>query len=153
MKNTKEKTAMVEFESAETVWRPPEGWLELTGGKDEMQKIVSLLVDFDEKTGRVNRYRDQASHWMRKAVAVCDPNDLRLYVKHSLDWAYCVAAHIVSRAGVVKTTWVHEDGIRAERATAPAEHAVHSIVCLSDLVQKFGRPADPSVIAELDELP
>jgi len=151
MKNTNEKTATLEFESPEAVWRPPEGWVELKDGKDEMQRIVSLLVEFDEKTGRVNRYRDKASHWMRKAVAVCDPGDLTLYVKHSLDWSYCVTAHINSNAGIVKTSWVHEDGIRAERATASPEHAVHKIVCLSDLVEKHGKPVDPSVIAQLDE--
>lgn len=98
------------------------------------QRIVSLLVDFDEKTGRHARYPQ--THYARKAVAVAPPASLRIYAQDIGDYVYSIIAEVISEGAYVVTAWIHEDGIRQEREGAPAEHPVHSIECLTDLILK-----------------
>lgn len=117
---------------------PKSAWQEITGGKEELQKIIMLLVEFDERTGRFKRYGDQESHWMRKAAGVCSPDELRVFVRDLGSWLYQVTVRIRSGSGHLQTTWLHEDGIRAERETLGVEHPVQTIVCLTDLFQKHG---------------
>lgn len=109
------------------------GWRELVKKKDEFLKIVQLLVDFDEKTGRYARYRDTETHFMRRAIACADPEKVRIFLKHLGGFVYSIVAEVHSPGGLVATAWVHEDGIRQEREGAQKEHPVHSIVCVSDL--------------------
>jgi len=133
-----------------SIEQPEPCWMELRDGQAEMQKIIHLLVDFDERTGRFKRFEDQSSHWMRKAVSVCNPKDLRIFAKRTAEWVYLVSVHALTNAGSVRTSWVHEDGIRMERDSAPADHPVHTIVCLTDLVERYGQPPEEQVREELE---
>lgn len=108
-------------------------WKELVRRKEDFLKIVQLLVDFDEKTGRYARYRDTETHFMRRAVAAADPERVRIFLKHLGGFVYSIVAEVQSPGGLVATAWIHEDGIRQEREGAPKEHPVHSIVCVTDL--------------------
>ncbi len=104
---------------------------------ERFQEIVALLVDFDFKTGRYNRYRDQEHHWLRKAISVCDPGCLRVTALPlpESDGVYNVTVTYSSERSRFRTSWIHEDGIYQERKTAPPEHPVHGIVCLTDLLR------------------
>ncbi len=112
-------------------------WRELLGRKDDFQAIVRLLTEFDERTGRFRRFSDPETHYMRRALAVCDSECLRVFVRSLGGFVYQVAVELRGRAGSVATGWVHEDGIRAERETfsGEARHPVHSITCLTDLYE------------------
>lgn len=118
-------------------------WREVTSRKEEFQKIVGLLIEFDERTGRYQRYGDPESHYMRKAVARAQPDDLRIFVQNLGGFLYYVVVELASAGGRVSTGWLHEDGIKAERSTHPEDHPVQRIVCLSDLVD-----ADSSSVSE-----
>lgn len=118
-------------------------WREITNRKEEFQKIVSLLIEFDERTGRYQRYGDPESHYMRKAVARANPEDLRIFVQNLGGFLYYVVVELASPGGRVSTGWLHEDGIKAERTTLGGDHPVQRIVCLSDLVE-----VDSSTVSE-----
>lgn len=112
-------------------------YVRMSGSSIEgFQKIVALLANFDEKTGRHLRYRDPQTHYARKAVAVAPPASLRIYAQDLGGYAYNIIAEIISDGAYVVTAWVHEDGVRQERESAPADHPVHSIECLTDLLLK-----------------
>lgn len=115
-----------------TVDRP---WRELSGRKSEFQDIVRLLCEFDERTGRFRRFADPQTHYMRKAVASCDPQLLRIFLRELGGFVYHVAVELRCESGSVATSWIHEDGIRAERDTfaGQGEHPVHNITCMTDL--------------------
>lgn len=132
-------------------------WIEVTARKDEFTKIIRLLVDFDENTGRYRRYQNQASHWLRRAVSVSGPDQTRILIRHQGGFVYSVIAEIRTGSGFAATAWVHEDGIRLERDQKEAEprHPVHSIVCLTDLFVE-GKAVDfggisPETQALIDE--
>lgn len=72
---------------------------------------------------------------MRSAIAVANPQNTRIFLRESSNFAYTVVAEHWSTAGIVVSTHIHEDGIAVERQTAPANHPVHSIVCVTDLYQ------------------
>ena len=108
-------------------------WFELRSRKDELTKIVSLLVEFDEKTGRHARYDCRWSHYLRKALSVAEPDELRLFLKKQGEFVYSIVGQVSGDSGFATTAWVHEDGIAQERGDQPADHPVHSIVCVSDL--------------------
>ncbi|MCE9597477.1 MAG: hypothetical protein K8S54_05870 [Spirochaetia bacterium] len=109
------------------------GWRELTQKKEEFSKIIRLLVEFDEKTGRYLKYNDPETHFMRRAIAVADPAKLRVFLRDLGGFVYSIVAELRSTAGVTSTAWIHEDGIRQEREGAETTHPVHSIVCVTDL--------------------
>lgn len=121
-----------------------DSWRELVSRKEEFLKIVQLLVDFDEKTGRYTRYRDQETHFMRRAVACADQERVRIFLKHLGGYVYSIVAEVSSPGGVVATAWVHEDGIKQEREGADSLHPVHNIVCVSDLFEKAA-PCEPAL--------
>lgn len=108
-------------------------WRELTHRKEEFSKIIRLLVEFDEKTGRYLKYNDPETHFMRRAIAVADPTKLRVFLRDLGGFVYSVVCELRSAAGITATAWIHEDGIRNEREDAEENHPVHSIVCVTDL--------------------
>jgi len=114
-------------------------WKELSGGRDEFQKIVKLLVDFDETTGRYRRYGDPEAHYMRRSISVADPETLRVFLQDLGGFIYYVVVELKTEGGAVSTSWIHEDGIRAERDEFSEEenHPVHSIVCMTDLYKNY----------------
>ena len=119
-------------------------WHELESKKEEFQKIVRLLVDFDETTGRYRRYGDPETHFMRRSVSVADADRLRIFLCPLGGFVYYIVAELQSGGGCVSTGWVHEDGIRAERDEFREEkaHPVHSIVCMTDLFEQFSVKMD-----------
>lgn len=112
-------------------------WRELVGRREEFQAIVRLLTEFDERTGRFRRFGDPETHYMRRALCVCDCEQLRVFFRALGGYVYRVAVELRGRCGSVATGWVHEDGIRGERETFAHEsgHPVHGIVCLTDLYE------------------
>ena len=125
--------------------REPRIWRELVGRKEEFQGIVRLLTEFDERTGRFRRFGDPETHYMRRALCVCDCDLMRVFFRALGGYVYQVAVELRSRSGSVATGWIHEDGIRAEREAFGAEprHPVHGIVCLTDLYEDQCGPAAP----------
>ncbi len=151
MKNTTDVEVKKESAKPTKSRGPKSVWQEVTAGKEELQRIIMLLVEFDERTGRFKRYADQESHWMRKAAGVCSPDELRIFVCDLGSWLYQVTVRITSGSGHLQTTWLHEDGIRAERETLGSEHPVQNIVCLTDLVEN-GNPVDCPVDLGLETM-
>jgi len=113
----------------------PRDWRLLQSRKEEFSRILQLLVDFDDKTGRALRYRDQETHHMRKAIAVGNPDLRRVYMRRIATDTFSIVSELICDAGMVVTGWLHEDGVHAERAAQPPEHPVHSIICVSDLFE------------------
>lgn len=118
-------------------------WRELVRRKEEFLKIVQLLVDFDEKTGRYARYKDTETHYMRRAIASADPEKVRIFLRELGGFVYSIVAEVQSAGGLVATAWVHEDGIRQEREGAEKKHPVHHIVCVTDLYESAADDCDP----------
>lgn len=108
-------------------------WLEITERIEEFQKIIRLLVEFDERTGRHQRYSDPEGHYLRKAASTASPTDLRVFVRDLGGSAFYVVVRINAASGHGVCGYIHEDGIAIERQTLAPDHPVHSIVCLSDL--------------------
>jgi hypothetical protein len=120
-------------------------WQQLTvEDNPEFQKIVKLLTEFDDKTGRFISYANPESHYARKAIAIVDPTNLKVYVFPLGGYVYSIVAECTSVSGYIVTAWVHEDGIRQEREDADPEHPVHKIVCLTDLFERAGSIQTPS---------
>lgn len=116
-------------------------WVELREEKGSFQSILRLLTDFDEQTGRYRRFGDPQTHFMRRALAVAEPEQLRIFLKRIGLYVYHVVVECIGPGGAVSTGWVHEDGIRAEREelSDQSAHPVHGILCLTDLYER----ADP----------
>lgn len=120
---------------------------------EDFQGILRLLVDFDEKTGRYQRYRDQETHYARHALAVCDPEQMSVYIKDLGGYVYSVIAECRNASSVIVTAWMLEDGIRQERETAPEDHPVHKIKCLTDMAvdqEDIGAP-HPEVMILMED--
>lgn len=103
---------------------------------EAFQKIVGLLVEFDERTGRYQKYGDPENHFMRKAISVADPGSVAFDVKDLGEFVYHVNALYMNDGNECKTAWIHEDGIRAERVAVKADHPVHKIVCVTDIFER-----------------
>ena len=113
-------------------------WRELISAREEFREILTLLTEFDEKTGRYRRFDHPETHFMRKALSLADPEALRIFLRPLGGFVYHVAAEYSSPAGQVITSWVHEDGIRAEREEFRDrhDHPVHKIRCLTDFIEE-----------------
>ncbi len=113
-------------------------WYEVIRDKDEMQKIIHLLVSFDEKTGRLQNFTGQDGHYMRKSLSVAHLADIRIFLRNPGGYVYSVIGEISSSAGFLVTNWIHEDGIRVEREDMKndPEHPVHTIICVTDIYEK-----------------
>jgi len=114
-------------------------WREILERKEEFQKILQLLVDFDERTGRYLRYVDNETHWMRKAIAASSPENIRVLLRHQGGYIYTIVAQIQTDSGIVASAYVHEDGIMIEREQNPDEHPVKRIVCMTDLFERSSK--------------
>jgi len=73
---------------------------------------------------------------------VAEPELLRIFLQHLGGFIYYVVAELHGPGGRVSTSWVHEDGIRAERDEYAhrKSHPVHTILCLTDLYEENSRP-------------
>lgn len=126
-------------------------WVQIQPGADseEFQKIVRLLVEFDEKTGRYLKYNDPETHFMRRAASVAA--SVRFFAKDLGGFIYSVVAIVKNASGHLQTGWVHEDGIKQERIQGDKTHPVNSIVCLTDLFERAVAIEDQSVLAQLED--
>lgn len=113
-------------------------WREIKEGKQKFQEIVRILVDFDERTGRHEYQPLKECHYMRKAIALGQQENLRILACSYPSSLYYVAAELKNNQGQVATCWVHEDGIQSERQERRDEpdHPVHNIPCMTDLFEK-----------------
>lgn len=114
-------------------------WKEITKRKEGFQALVAVLVDFDERTARYRRYGDPEQHFFRKAIALADPDDLRVFVRKLRGYVYFVVAEVRTECGFCATSWVHEDGVQLERdqLSSEPEHPVHGVNCLSDYYRRY----------------
>jgi len=120
-------------------------WLEIEEGKSDFIKIVDLLVRFDEKTHRQEKYAHPEMHWMRRAIIAANPVDLRIFINPLSEWLYYIVVELKSQGHFLATAWMHEDGIFMERKEAPLDHPVQHITCMHDLVREARRlPVDLS---------
>lgn len=129
-------------------------WREIPPEKASgMRKILTLLVDFDERTGRYLRYRDPEAHFARRSLSVAE--GAKFYLCHLGDYVYLIVGHTSGQGIAVTTSWVHEDGIRQERETSNAQHPVHGITCVTDLWDEASEIETgdmPSTVASLAPL-
>jgi len=110
-------------------------WVEITERKQEFRQILKLLVEFDERTGRHARYSDPETHCMRKAISAADPDRTRILLNHLGGFVYNVVAQVETSVGLAISAYVHEDGIKAERAAQAENHPIQKIVCMTDLYE------------------
>lgn len=118
-------------------------WRLLISRKEEFLKILSLLVDFDTRTGRAARYADPQTHYMRKAIAVAGPSLISVFLRRTSADLYSLVAQMHCDSGFLVTAFVLEDGIHQERATQPSDHPTHKIVCMTDLFHNDCEPVGP----------
>ncbi|MBI39218.1 MAG: hypothetical protein CMF59_18375 [Leptospiraceae bacterium] len=113
-------------------------WRDIVRGKESFQEIVKMLVEFDERTGRHSYAPLKECHFMRKAISVAEPENLRILACSYPSHLFYVAARLSNQQGKLTTCWVHEDGVAAERKDRRDEpdHPVHQIVCMTDLFEQ-----------------
>lgn len=139
---TKEKT---KAEAPAVVWRE----IEKTEHKTQIQEILGMLLDYDEKSGRMREYKEPELHYLRRAIACGNPAELRFFARDLGDFLYYVVGQLDAGSGLVATGWVHEDGIRVERIEHAnlKNHPVHTIECFTDSFE-----AAP-VLSSMDTVP
>lgn len=111
------------------------GWRELTRDKGGFQSIVALLVDFDERTGRVEREKRQTDHLIRRSICQAPVDRLRIFINNRDGFIYPVLIFLETGSSTVVARWVLEDGIRMEREELKGvpDHPVHRVLCVPDL--------------------
>ncbi|HNN76700.1 MAG TPA: hypothetical protein PKN93_18775 [Leptospiraceae bacterium] len=99
----------------------------------DMQRIVRLLTEYDEKTGRYLSYKDDPeTHFARKAIGAAS-SGVRFVVRDLGGFVYSVIAYYEGSGSRIATAWVHEDGIQQERESGM--QIPESIRCLTDFVR------------------
>lgn len=127
--------------------QPFENWKQIhPDNNEDIQKIILLLVEFVERTGQHKNYHDIDAHYARFGVALANPQNIKVYIKHLGGYVYVIIGEVKSNSTRITTAWVHEDGIQQERIEhKDIEHPVHTIVCVTDLYQKC---ISPEVISD-----
>jgi len=113
-----------------------ETWKKFSSVEDvaEFQKILAMLVKFDELTGRHLRYEDIESHYARTALSTAKPEAVKFFArKDAEEHCYTIVGYVTSKNAVAAASWTHQDGIAQERNDAEVGHPVHDIVCIGDL--------------------
>lgn len=115
-------------------------WRILRTHKVDFIKILSLLVEYDERTGKAARYPDPQRHRMRQAIAAANPDLSRFLIRRIAANLFSIVAETVCDGGLVTTRWLHEDAINQERSQQEPDHPVHSITCVTDLFENYCEP-------------
>lgn len=117
-------------------------WKELgEARKNDLLTILRLLVEFDERSGRAAASSEPELHWLRKAMACALDAEVRFFLKPVGGFVFYVVAELSASGGRAATSWVHEDGVQAEREIwAGRQHPVHGILCLTDLYARYSQP-------------
>ena len=107
-------------------------WTEINR-KEEFQRILNLLIEFEERTGRHKKYGDPKIHDQRKKIAHAKPEKIRIFAKHRGGFMF----HIVIEYEEFSAELILDDGIMEERDEFRhnPDHVVHTIVCTTDLVK------------------
>lgn len=110
----------------------------------DLQAIVKVLTDFDEKTGRSHSYLDL--HYARKVISECtDITALKFIVETksiaettNRSFVYDVTAKLDLPGLKIITSWIHEDGIAQEKEQYKdnPKHPVHRITSLTDILNR-----------------
>ena len=106
-------------------------WKELQAFHKEFQSILSLLIRYDEGEGKEER------NWllhMRRAICAIEHRSLKFFLCHLGGHLFHVIAEAEGLGGYLVTSWLHEDGIQAEREEniSNPSHPVHNLLCLTD---------------------
>lgn len=119
----------------------PDNWRQLVSRKIDFFAIMQVLLDYDERSGRVGRVVPPALHHLRRTLAVCPSRSVSIYLRALGGYRYEVLLWHSSEWGQAATAWIHEDAICVERAEYldQKEHPIHKIVCLSDLYHKHSK--------------
>lgn len=119
-------------------------WRELKQGHGEFQKILRILVKHEKQ-----KLKDENSllNWlfyMREALCACDPKQLRLFLCNLGGYLFHIVAEAEGASGHLVTSWLHEDGIQAERDLNLLDktHPVHHLVCMTDFYYESSRDID-----------
>ncbi|MCE9598384.1 MAG: hypothetical protein K8S54_10490 [Spirochaetia bacterium] len=113
-----------------------EKWKELIRRKEEFLRILQLLVEFDERTGRHLKYEDGETHYLRRAVCTADPSRTRILIRDLGSYMYSVVCETRNTSALAVIAYIHEDGIRVERDKCDPDHPTQSITCVTDLFEK-----------------
>lgn len=132
-------------------------WQELKEKKNEFQSMTKLLLEFDERSGRLKYRSNQSLHYIRKAISICEPELLQVWLRHQAAYIYEVIVFGMENQSMYSTSWLHEDGIWIERQRYQSQpnHPVHDIVCLTDLYLSSCEPVhidtiDNWVLGQMD---
>ncbi|MBL8019724.1 MAG: hypothetical protein JNM27_08680 [Leptospirales bacterium] len=120
-----------------------EKWKELVRRKEEYLRILRLLVEFDERTGRHLKYGDPETHYVRRSICIADPSRTRILIPDLGNFVYSVVCETRTASALAVIAYVHEDGIRIERDRYEPDHPTHSITCLTDLFENDSESFDP----------
>ncbi len=114
----------------------------LSGKIDQFQYILQLLIAYEEKEYAIKKALPLP--WLfhlRRALSVCPCEQVRVFMKNLGGYLFHIVMQAEDLGGRVSASWLHEDGIQAERDRniTVQDHPVHTILCLSDLYAKHTR--------------
>ena len=116
-------------------------WRELNRHHAEFQHILRLLVNHE------GHALGSETNWlfhMRKALYTCDSRQLRLFLCNLGGYLFHVVAQAEGPGGHLVTSWLHEDGIQAERDLHlhNKTHPVHYLSCMTDFYHEDSQDFD-----------
>ena len=106
-------------------------WRELNARHDEFQHILRLLVRYEGEESQTE------ANWLfhtRQALCACSPEQLRFFLCNIGAYVFHVVAQAEGTGAYLATSWLHEDGIQAERELNlfNKTHPVHHLACVTD---------------------
>ena len=107
-----------------------EEWTKLADPARFQEILRMLLKYYGDLTSREADFNTHA----RRAIA--EANQASIYVREISRHMYRIIATAETEASSVIARWIHEDGIATERGEHEPGHPVHSITCLTDLVEE-----------------
>ncbi len=114
-------------------------WRQLTSAHQEFQRILRLLLDYDERNEQQQEHPEL--HHLRRSLSVAKTEDICIYLRDMGGYLFHIVAKLNTLGGEAVTAWLHEDGIQAERELRKneAEHPVHKLLCMSDLMRRHSK--------------
>ena len=106
-------------------------WRELNKRHGEFQHILRLLVRYEREEP------EDEGNWllyMRRVLCACEPRQLRFFICSLGGYIFHIVAQAEGPGGYLATSWLHEDGIQAERDLNlfNKDHPVHHLACVTD---------------------
>ncbi len=115
-------------------------WYELFDNIEEFQEILRILVDFENET-KENASDDWLS-LLRQALCYCQTKEIRIFIRYLEGYLFHIVAQAERIGGQMAVSWLHEDGIQAERdlKSNKISSEVHHICCMNDLYENHCKP-------------